>query len=99
MRSLEKRAADRPQSADEMLAELREAVGTLGVTTSRIGGKHGRSAKSDRRGVLLAIGLVLVLLTLASSSWYWYGHRTPADPAETGTTPSLAVLPFENLGK
>jgi serine/threonine-protein kinase len=42
----------------------------------------------------------LVLLTLASSTWYWYDHKTPTTAAVMAdSTPSLAVLPFENLGK
>ncbi|HTF38030.1 MAG TPA: tetratricopeptide repeat protein, partial [Blastocatellia bacterium] len=40
------------------------------------------------------------LLALASSSWYWYGQKNPVvAPVVADSTPSLAVLPFENLGK
>ena len=101
MRSLEKHAADRPQSAGEMLAELEAAVTPSGATTPHIGAVKPRSTdKSDRRGLFTAVGLALVLLTLASSSWYWYDHKTPVVAAAAAdTTPSLAVLPFENLGK
>jgi TolB-like protein/tetratricopeptide (TPR) repeat protein len=42
----------------------------------------------------MAIVAAIVLLSLSSTSWYWYKRRQPA-PTET---PSLAVLPFENLG-
>ena len=42
----------------------------------------------------MAIVGALVLLSLSSTSWYWYKRKQPA-PAQT---PSLAVLPFENLG-
>jgi len=101
MRSLEKHAADRPQSAGEMLAELEAAVTPSGATTPHVGAiKPRRSDKSERRGVVMAVGSALVLLTLASSSWYWYDHKTPAAAAVVAdTTPSLAVLPFENLGQ
>jgi serine/threonine-protein kinase len=101
MRSLEKHAADRPQSAGEMLAELEAAVTPSGATTPHLGAIKPRTAdKSERRGLFMAVGLALVLLTLASSSWYWYDHKTPVVAAVAAdTTPSLAVLPFENLGK
>ena len=101
MRALEKHAADRPQSAGEMLAELEAAVTPSGATTPHIGAIRRRaSKKSDRSGLFMAVGAALVLLTLASSSWYWYDHRTRVVAAAAAdTTPSLAVLPFENLGK
>jgi serine/threonine-protein kinase len=101
MRSLEKHAADRPQSAGEMLAELEAAVTPSGATTPHIGAVQPRAVvKSDRRGLFLAIGSAIVLLTLASSSWYWYDRKTPpAASVMADTTPSLAVLPFDNLGR
>jgi TolB-like protein/tRNA A-37 threonylcarbamoyl transferase component Bud32 len=101
MRSLEKHAADRPQSAGEMLADLEAAVTPNGATTPRIGAIKPRPRdKSETRGPFMAVGLALVLLTLASSSWYWYDHKAPVIAAAVAdTTPSLAVLPFENLGK
>ena len=101
MRSLEKHAADRPQSAGEMLAELEAGVSPSGETSARIGATTPRgSDKSSRRGLFMAIGSAVVLLMLASTSWYWYDRKTPV-PATVGadTTPSLAVLPFENLGR
>jgi TolB-like protein/DNA-binding SARP family transcriptional activator len=76
-------------------------INASGATTPHIGAANPRtSEKSESRGLVTAVGLALVLLTLASSSWYWYDHKTSV----TGTvmadsTPSLAVLPFENLGK
>jgi serine/threonine-protein kinase len=101
MRSLEKHAADRPQSASEMLAELEAAVTPSGSTRPHIGAIKPRTAdKSERRGLFMAVGLAIVLLALASSSWYWYEHNNPvAATAVADTTQSLAVLPFENLGK
>jgi serine/threonine-protein kinase len=101
MRSLEKHAADRPQSAGEMLTELEAAVTPSGATTPHIGAiKPRTSDKAQRRGLFLAIGSALVLLTLASSTWYWYDRKIPpAVAVAADTTPSLAVLPFDNLGK
>jgi DNA-binding SARP family transcriptional activator/TolB-like protein len=53
-----------------------------------------------RRGRVTALSLGLVMLTLVSLSRYWYDHKTPAAAAiAADTIPTLAVLPFENLGK
>jgi eukaryotic-like serine/threonine-protein kinase len=100
MRSLEKRPSDRPQSAREMLGELGAIASPSGETfvtgaaPSLPPSRPPASKRSERRGLVMAIIGAVVLLSLASSSWYWYKRRQPA-PAET---PSLAVLPFENLG-
>ena len=101
MRSLEKHAADRPQSAGEMLAELEASVTPSSATTPHVGAVTPRASdRSQRRGLFMAVGSALVLLTVASSTWYWYDHKTPVVAAVAAeTTPSLAVLPFENLGK
>ena len=104
MRALEKRPSDRPQSAREMLADLELAVAPSGETlvTSAAPSMAQKlppvvpttSKTSERRGLFMAIVGAVVLLSLASSSWYWYTRRQPA----AAETPSLAVLPFENLG-
>jgi serine/threonine-protein kinase len=102
MRSLEKHAADRPQSAGEMLAELEAAVTPSGATPPHLGAiASSRAKSSDRRGMFMAMGAAILLALLASSTVYWRGHRTSeATPAVVAdTTPSLAVLPFDNLGK
>jgi TolB-like protein len=84
-----------------MLAELEAAVTPSGATTPHIGAiKPRTSDQAQRRGLFVAIGSALVLLTLASSTWYWYDSKAPpAIAVATDTTPSLAVLPFDNLGK
>ena len=101
MRSLEKHAADRPQSANEMLAQLEAAITPSGATSPHTGAISPRAVDwSQRRGLFMAIGSALVLLTLASSTWYWYDHRTAVvGAASSDHSQSLAVLPFENLGK
>jgi serine/threonine protein kinase len=101
MRSLEKHAADRPQSAAEMLTELEAAVTPSGATTPHLGAIAPRRAeRSDKRGTFMAMAAAAVLLLLASSTVYWRSHRTPDNsPAILAdSTPSLAVLPFDNLG-
>ncbi|HMJ17274.1 MAG TPA: protein kinase, partial [Gemmatimonadaceae bacterium] len=111
MRALEKKPADRPQSAREMLTDLQAAAMPSGETITGVASPGvppptvpppsvsppdiPPSAKaSERRGMYMAIGAAIVLLSLSSTSWYWFKGRQPA-PTET---PSLAVLPFENLG-
>ena len=52
---------------------------------------------ADQLGRLYAQHAVLMLL--ASSTIYWHnGHALAAPTIATDSTPSLAVLPFENLG-
>jgi len=61
-----------------------------------------RPRSSERRGVTLAIVSAAVLMLLASSTIYWRSpHASAATATATATdsAPSLAVLPFENLGK
>jgi serine/threonine protein kinase/tetratricopeptide (TPR) repeat protein len=99
MRALEKRPADRPQTAREMLADLDAAAlpsgETIGPLASPAPTAPAKISKaSDRRGLFMAVAAALVLLSLASTSWYWYRGKQPSPPE----TPSLAVLPFENLG-
>jgi serine/threonine protein kinase/Flp pilus assembly protein TadD len=103
MHALEKHAADRPQSAAEMLAQLDAAITPSAATTPYTGTMPARKVVSPPRSTLMAIGAAVVLLILGSSSWYWYSHRIPGvaggSAAAADTIPSLAVLPFENLGK
>lgn len=101
MRSLEKHAADRPQSAGEMLADIEAAVTPSGPTTPHTATRlRPKRRTSDRRGALMTVGLAVLLLGMASSTAYWYTHRgaSPLTFAADNTR-SLAVLPFENLGK
>lgn len=105
MRSLEKRAADRPQSAAEMLAELEAAVTPSGATTPHTGGLPPvRKVPASNRSVILAIAAAVVLLLLGSASWYWRGHRTAGGDAaavasdSTSAINSVAVIPFVNTG-
>jgi len=99
MRSLEKHAADRPQSAAEMLADVEAAVTPSGPTTPHTATRLRPEKSSDRRGSLMAIGATMLLLGMASSTAYWYTHRTASSLTfAAGSIRSLAVLPFENLG-
>jgi eukaryotic-like serine/threonine-protein kinase len=104
MRSLEKHAADRPQSAAEMLTQLDAAVTPSAATTPYTGMMPARKVAPAGRSVWMSIAAAAVLLLLGSSSWYWYKGKQPsavaaADGSTADSTASLAVLPFENLGK
>jgi TolB-like protein len=88
----------------EMLSELDAAVTPSGATTPHMGGIAPiRKVQSSNRSVIMSVAAAVVLLLLGSASWYWKGHRTAGSAgvaaAAADTTPSLAVLPFENLGK
>jgi len=59
-----------------------------------------RRSFSNRRGLILATGSAVVLMLLGSSTIYRRAGRAHAASAVSSDgTPSLAVLPFENLGE
>jgi serine/threonine protein kinase len=83
MKSLEKLPTDRPQSAREMLADLNAMAAPNDATifSGKIPVIPMTSKTSDRRGLFMAIVGAVLLLLLASSSWYWYRSKQPI-PAE-----------------
>lgn len=83
MKSLEKLPTDRPQSAREMLADLNAMAAPSDATifSGKIPVIPMTSKTSDRRGLFMAIVGAVLLLLLASSSWYWYRSKQPV-PAE-----------------
>jgi eukaryotic-like serine/threonine-protein kinase len=87
-RALEKRPADRPQSAQEMLAVLNSLSQPSVTPVQRLGA--GR-----RRLALSAIGAAAVVAVVASA--ILWTRETP--PAPKSGPPRLAVLPFENGGR
>jgi eukaryotic-like serine/threonine-protein kinase len=102
MRMLEKRAADRPQDADEVLRALESLefssssgipieAPTTGATT--IPSRIPASRWTGRRVALAAAtGVVIV----SAAAWILYGAR--ADGGEEGDLRSVAVLPFRVAG-
>jgi serine/threonine-protein kinase len=90
MRCLEKRPADRPQSAEELVRVL-DDIGASGGHTAAPAAVLQRSSMRPRivlaAAVLVAAGIV---------AWSALRHRSGA-PAATAA-PSLAVLPIENVG-
>ena len=91
MRSLEKRAADRPQSADDLLRVLDSLV-TPGSGTMPALAQAGSVpvARTMRRVALATAGIAVI-----TAGGWWAAHRTAAG---TGGPRSVAVLPFENAG-
>jgi len=83
MRSLEKQPTDRPQSAREMLADLNAMAAPTDATifSGKIPLLPMTSKTSEQRGLFMAIIGAVLLLLLASSSWYWYRSKQPV-PAE-----------------
>jgi len=103
MRALEKHAADRPQSADEMLAQLDAAVTPSAATTPYTGTMPARKVASSTRSTVMATAAAAVLLALGSSGYYWHTHKQPAIAGEgaaggAGAINSVAVIPFVNTG-
>ena len=94
MRCLEKRAADRPQSA-------REVVNLLDALTTPSGGMTPTAAYRVPAGkprwmVLAAAGLVVVLgLGVVAFNKFKPGSREPAE--SLSEQKSIAVLPFKNM--
>ena len=88
--ALEKRPADRPQSAQEMLATLNFVPQANVVTPT-----HMLTARR-RRATLPAIAAVSAALIVFLTAIVW--QREKFGPARSGP-PRLAVLPFENDGR
>ena len=85
-RSLRKDPAERYQTAEEMLSELRAIKEKA----------DGIAARSTRWIALAAVAALLAGLALF---YPWRGGRTSPARAQAVTEKSIAVLPFENLSK
>ncbi len=93
MKCLEKHAADRPQSAADVMREL-DALNTPsgGTTPAALPAR-----KSHRmRQFLIGAAVAIALITLAV---YASNRVQKAALQKRDATPALAVLPFENVGK
>ncbi|MCR4340051.1 MAG: protein kinase [Gemmatimonadaceae bacterium] len=93
---LEKRPADRPQSAAEVVHELDALTtpsGGMAPTTAQR--SVSVPVQFPKRAVAIAGGaLALAIIAFAG----WKVSRPAAASAEAVSTPALAVLPFENRG-
>jgi serine/threonine-protein kinase len=100
MRALEKRPADRFQSADEMLAILEGLATPSGGTTPT--DTRPTRAHPARRRVVLPVGVALAVVAIAALSWLGLGGRggaAPAAPAARDPMPSVGVLPFTEINQ
>jgi eukaryotic-like serine/threonine-protein kinase len=92
MRCLEKRPADRPQSADEIVRALDAVIApnTSGAGAAAIG-TVPRAASRSR-----TITIVVAAMTLLVVGGVWLARR--GGPPTAANEMTLAVLPIENLG-
>jgi serine/threonine-protein kinase len=94
MRSLEKRAADRPQSAGEMLAELDAAVTPSGATQPT--GFTPGSRTAPRRRTLVIVGSAVAVFVLIGAGALAWQRSQGTGVAATSAIRSIAVLPLDN---
>src|SRR5437879_2298045 len=96
MRCLEKHAADRPQTAAEVLETLETMATPSGATPTATVPASSAAAKPVRRRLVLGT-VVLVLLVAGIGAITW--TRSRGAPARMeARRPMLVVLPFRNLG-
>ncbi len=101
---LKKNPADRYQSTEPLVRDLREAGGATTVSGSYSGGAAARG--KPRWGIAAAGALILIALAAGYVAWRAQGSRetargaegSPAQPGAAGTRKKIVVLPFENLG-
>jgi serine/threonine protein kinase/tetratricopeptide (TPR) repeat protein len=91
MRCLEKKPADRPQSAQLLLDRFEELATPSGGMTPTGTAPH-RAVRRSRTSMYVISGLLLV--AALGGLWAWRRH---AGPAAAGPM-RLVVVPFENLG-
>jgi eukaryotic-like serine/threonine-protein kinase len=97
MRALEKHAADRPQSADEMLQVLDSlATPTAGTTSPVL--PAGTLSGAKRLGGMKLIAAAIGLLVLTIAVVFLIQRTRTGGTRATTDEPRLAVLPFENGG-
>lgn len=89
MRCLEKRPADRWQSAEEVRQQLDVLATPSGGSTPTVARRAEGATRPRRRAVLWAAGVLL--LVAATFGLVWWLRPVAARP-------TLVVLPFENVG-
>jgi serine/threonine-protein kinase len=99
MRCLEKRPADRPQSATEIVHALDAIITPSGGTAPHavVTGAPNAIRRSRPRS-LVAAGVVVAAILIGAFAT-WLSRRPDATTAPAAGTRSIAVLPFENEGR
>ena len=92
MRSLEKHAADRPQSADEMLNVLQGLMTPSGGTTPTM--TVPLAAKKPSRSSVPVLAGIGALAVIAAGGFFFVKNRTPDTPPLDDSR--VMVAPFQN---
>jgi serine/threonine protein kinase/tetratricopeptide (TPR) repeat protein len=93
---LEKNPAERYQTAEDLIADLRHLQRTFGDQTDILKSAISSKKKSRSRGILL--GALVLVAAAAIVIGIFSRDRTPSGPQPTPDKMMLVVLPFENLG-
>lgn len=96
MLCLEKHAADRPQTATQLMHELDALTTPSGgmEPTARITSHRGGNSRRVWIGIAAALAVILVG---AFAAWRMRPSAAPSTAA--ATMPAIVVLPFENVGR
>ena len=98
MRCLEKRPADRPQTAEEIVHALDDlTTPSGGMPPTLAAAPPTTTTTPSGRRVVLAMAAVVAVLVLAGAGYAWR-TRGVVPTADAATTLTLAVLPFDNAG-
>lgn len=96
MRALEKRPADRPQSAAELLRDLDAIQTSSGGTLATYVAPAAPTASRDKRRIV-SVATAIIVLAVIGVVFFKRGGFTPS-PSESAELSSVAVLPLVNLG-